>query len=166
MSGYNIPRMLSRTLTISDVCRVTGRSRYALRGLLDGALAEKASKGARVAREFTPHELLVIATMTELEVRLAIKRSHVVSISKVLSKVLLGPRLLNRQARLVITFFPPSVSYVSSAAPAENAVILSLGPIFERVDRYMADGALPANQAQLRFGPESVTRPRTRVERG
>ncbi len=158
--------MLSRTLTIADVCRVTGRSRYELRGLLDGALVEKASQGARVAREFTPHELLVIATMIDLEVRLGIKRSYVISISKQLSQVLSGPRLVNPEARLVITFLPPSVSYVSSAVPEEDAVVLSLGAIFERVDRYIAEGTVPASQAQFHFGPQSVTRPRTRVHRG
>jgi len=158
--------MLSRTLTIADVCRVTGRNRYELRGLLDGALAEKPSKGARVAREFTPHELLVITTMTDLENRLGIKRSYVVSLSKQFSQVLSGPRVVDRQARLVITFTPPSVSYVSSTLPAEDAVVLALGPIFERVDRYIAEGALPAGQTQLRFDPVSVPRPRTRVRRG
>ena len=156
--------MISRILTITDLCRVTGYTRYQLRGLLDGVLPEKPSKGARVAREFTPHEILVIATMSDLETRLGIKRGHIALISKRLSQVLSGPRLVDRQARLVITFSPASVSYGSIGVPADDAVVLSLGPIFERVDRYVAEGALPATQAQLNFGPASVARPRARSQ--
>jgi hypothetical protein len=162
---YNT-QMLSRILTITDVCRVTSRTRYELRGLLEGALAEKPTKGPRVAREFTSHELLVIAILTELEDQLAIKRSQVVAISKRLSQALSGPREVNREARLVITFSPPSVSYVSSAVDVKDAVVLGLGRIFERVDRYIADGVLPSNQPPLQVRPEAAPKQRTRVQRG
>jgi hypothetical protein len=159
--------MLSQTLTVTDVCRVTGYTRYQLRGLLGEVLPEKASNGPRVAREFTPHELLVIATVSELETRIGIRRAHIAIISKQLSDVLSGPRLVNRDARLVISFAPPSVSYVSDSTPANDAVVLSLGRIFERVDRYISEGVIPT-QAHLNFGPSSVgrSRPRSQSHRG
>jgi len=156
--------MISRTLTITDLCQVTGYTRYQLRGLLDVVLPEKRSKGPRVARQFSTQELLVIATMSDLETRLGIKRGHIALISRRLSQVLSGPRLVNRQARLVITFSPPSVLYMSAVAPANDAVVLSLGPIFERVDRHITEGPLPMTQAQLNFRPTSVTGPRARSQ--
>lgn len=153
--------MLSTILRASDLCRVTGYTRDQMRGLLDEAMrmSERASKGARIAREFNPHELLVVAVMVELESKFGFKRAHIAGIAKRLTHVLSGPRLVNPQARLFVTFDPPRVIYVAGdMLPPNDGLVISLGPIFERVDRYLASGRAGLPQSHLQLGPAVIRR--------
>ena len=145
--------MVSSQLTITDLCRVTDYTRDQMRGLLDLTLPQRSSKGARVAREFRAQELIFVAVMAELETRYGIKRGHVVAVAKRLSQTLSGPKPLNRQARLVVTFEPPKVTYVDETNPVLDGVILSLGPIFDRVDQYVRAGDRLTTHPELRLEP-------------
>jgi len=146
--------MVSSQLTMTDLCRVTGYTRDQVRGLLDVALPERSSKGPRVAREFRPQELILVAAMTELETRFGIKRSHVAVVAKRLAQVLSGPKSLNREARLLIAFDPPKVTYAAELIPTVDGVVMSLGLIFDRVDRYVSAAAAGSTRQQpLRLGP-------------
>lgn len=137
-----------------------------MRGLLDAALPELSSRGPRVAREFRPQEFLLIAVMAELETRLGVKRSYVVAIAKSLSEALSGPRASNREARLVVTFDPPSVRYSDDPNPSLDGIVMSLKAVFERVDPYVAALTVQPTQA-LRFAPMALqTRARTTSKSG
>src|SRR5258708_33028137 len=103
--------MMSNQLTITDLCRVTGYTRDQMRGLLDAALPERSSKGPRVARGFRSQDLILAATMTELETRFGINRGHIAAIAKRRAQALSGPKGLNRGARSFVGFEPAKVTY-------------------------------------------------------
>ncbi len=145
--------MLSSQLTMADLVAITGYTRHQLRGLLDLALPGRTGKGARIAREFRPQELIHVATMVELETRFGVNRSHVAKIAKRLGHVLSGPREQTRMARLVVSFEPPQVTYAAELIPTIDGVVMSLGPVFERVDRYVDSAGGATLQEQLSLGP-------------
>jgi hypothetical protein len=145
--------MLSRQLTMTDLCRVTGYTRHQIHGLLKLAFPARSSKGERFAREFRSQDLLLVTAITELETRFRIKRSGIALVAKRLAQVLSGPRALSRRARLVVAFDPPKVIYVPDVVPLVDGVVMSLGPIFERVDTYVANAGGAASQEPLRLGP-------------
>jgi hypothetical protein len=155
---YNT-QMISTTLTVSDLCRVTGYTRDQMRGLLAEAMCEQSSKGARIAREFNAHQLMAVTVMAELESKLGIKRSHIAGIAKRLTHALSGPRLVNPHARLFVTFDPPKVIYIGDdTLPPNDGLVMCLGRIFERVDRYLASGSAGLPQSHLRLGPAVIRR--------
>ncbi len=145
--------MVSSQLTMIDLCRITGYTRDQVRGLLDAALPGRSSKGPRVAREFRPQELILVAAMTELETRFGIKRTYVTAVAKRLAQVLSGPRTQNREARLHVAFDPPKVTYAGEIVPTEDGVVMSLGPVFDRADRYVSAASAGSPQQSLRLGP-------------
>jgi hypothetical protein len=149
-----------RKLTAADVQKVTGYSRNQLRGLLDELPAYSGqAPSVRIAREFTPHDLIVLSVVSILESRVGLRRRAIVAISELLRKVLSGPKKVNRGARLMVSFDPPLVSYIASGLPSRDGVLISLGPIFERVDRYLgyADSASAQLQPNLRLGPTLIS---------
>lgn len=152
--------MRARTLTAVDVCEVTGYSRNQLRGLIDElpVYAEQETT-ARVAREFSPADLLILSVVSVLETTYNIKRAAVASVAETLRKTLSGPRPVNRNARLLISLDPPSVSYFSGTVPSQDGILISLGRIFERVDRYLNYGLPSAEnrEPELKLGPTLIS---------
>lgn len=149
--------MLSRQLTVVDLCKLTGYSRNQVHGLLKLALPDSPSKGERFAREFRYQDMILVAVMTELETRFGIKRDRIAVVAKRLAQVLSGPREPNREVRLIVSFNPPKVIYAPEPRAADDVVVMALGPIFERADNYVQSGGeLAARQHPLRLGPAVV----------
>jgi hypothetical protein len=152
--------MKIRKITTTDVCEVTGYSRHQLRGLLAELPVYSSQKTvARVAREFTHADLVTLAVVHTLETRYSARREAVASISTLLRKTLTGPKAVNRDARLLVSFDPPAVSYLTGDASPQDGIHISLGPIFQRVDTYMGHGHPYGEKAQTEFrlGPTLVS---------
>jgi len=162
--------MKHRPLTVSDLLAVSHYTRDQMRGLLD-ALPAYASRDAkvRIARQYTAHDLLVIAACSFLEARYGLQRSAVSAFSEQLASVLSGPRPVSPSPYLLLTFAPPEVLYVESLEEIQEGLLIPLTPIFLAVDSYLmpeqAQGTW--NQRELGFGPRAVEAQQTReLERG
>ena len=152
--------MRHRKLTTTDVCEVTGYTRHQLRGLLD-ELPYYSGQVAlpRVAREFSFQDLIVLSVISILEKNIGMQRAMVVPIAALLPRTLSGPKKVNRDARLMISFEPPIVKYVATGLPTSDGVLLSLGPIFERVDQYLLPDEAE-RQTNLKLGPVLIANER------
>lgn len=129
---------MTKRLTAHDVCEVTGYTRDQLTGLLKvlPPYSEQACH-ARVAREFNARDLHVLAVVFVLEKRMGIQRGHLVQIGERLHQSLSGPRSVNRAARLFVSISPAAVEYVDGGSVDGEGVLLMLGPVFEKVERYL-----------------------------
>lgn len=159
--------MKIRKITTTDVCEVTGYSRHQLRGLLDELPIYSGKKTVpRVAREFTRADLTTLAVVHVLETRHSARREAIASISDLLRKALTGPKTVNRTARLLISFDPPAVSYLTSDTPPQDGTLVSLGSIFQRVDAYMGHGLTNTEKLQTEFslGPTLVSSGRKKAQ--
>ncbi len=153
--------MKARKLTAVHVCEVTGYSRNQLRGLLDElpCYSEKESS-PRVAREFSRSDLIVLSVVHALENKVGLRRGAISQVVGSLRNTLIGPKAVNRSARLLIAFDPPSVAYLTDELPSADGVLVSMGLIFEHVDHYL-NHDLPDPeeiQSELNFGPTLVSR--------
>jgi hypothetical protein len=148
-------------LKISDLAIVTGYTRFQLRGLLDEVFP-KSSLGEKVGaqRTFSPRDLLVVAVICEIERKYGVKRSMLCSVGDVVRRVLGGPRVVNREARLLVTFAPPRTTYLTPDAPVGDGLIVALGPLFAVVDEYLGAGGPrgEATQSMLPLPPAIATR--------
>jgi len=146
---------MPRRLTAADVLEVTGYSRDELHALLRVLAPYNAERSSpRVAREFFPKDLVVLSVTQILENRYGVRRTAVAEIGELLQDALNGPKAANRDARLWITVRPPHVGYVDGPSYAGEGMIVALGPIFEKVDRYLSFEP----QLSLQFGPSIVAR--------
>ena len=155
--------MEERKITAIDVCKVTGYSRNQLRGLLDElpCYSEQATT-ARVAREFARADLSVLSVIYVLETCNNVRRGAIGIIAGILRKTLVGPKAINRNARLLISFAPPEVNYLTDGIPLHDGILISLAPIFERVDRYL-NHVLPYAEnptPELNLGPTLISNKR------
>lgn len=66
-----------------------------------------------------------------------------------LRQALNGPRPANRDARLLVTFAPPAVTYLEPNAQVEEGLVLKLGPQFTKVDEYLGVSGSSENSAQV-----------------
>ena len=162
--------MRNRPLTVSDLLAVSHYTRDQMRGLLD-ALPAYASRDAkvRIARQYTAHDLLVIAACSFLEARYGLQRSAVAGFSEQLGSVLSGPRPVSSSPYLLLTFAPLEVLYVESLEEIQEGLLVPLHPIFLAVDSYLmpeqAHGSW--NQRVLGFGPRAIEAQQTiEIERG
>jgi hypothetical protein len=155
---------MARKLTASDVCQVTGYSRDQFKNLLRELSTSFPASSARVAREFSPHDLIVFGVVRVLDSRVGVRRKQIGSMHAKLRQVLLGPRAVGQSPCLAISFDPLHVEYVSGKSPIQEGVLISLEPIFDRVDRYLG-AAQPWNSAQesLRLSPGAVRSRHRRV---
>ncbi len=155
--------MKTRKLTASDVCEVTGYNRDQLKAVLK-LPHWSAAPGARMAREFSPHDLIVLGVVRVLDSRVGIRRKQIGLMLTKLRQALLGPREVDRSASLAISFDPIHVEYVSGKNPSREGLLISLEPIFDRVDRYLgAARSWNASQENLRLGPGSLRSRRRRA---
>lgn len=142
-------------------------SRFQIDGLLKDVFRSRArGKRARSHRTFTPQDLIVVAVANEMEQKYGVKRIMLARIGDQLREALTGPRKASREARLVVTFTPPTATYLAPDAPVREGVVVQLGPLFAKVDEYLgASGSShDSGQAVLPLSPASVT-PRRGVSR-
>lgn len=136
---------MRRGLTTVDVCEVTGYSRDELHAILRCLWPYcDAAPTPRVAREFEPRDLLVLCVTRVLEHDLGLRRVAVGTLGKPLQVALSGPRKMNPNARLVVTVHPSQVLYVAQGSTDRQGVVVTLGPLFEKVDSYLSTGVYPS----------------------
>jgi hypothetical protein len=156
-------------LKISDLAAVAGYTRFQLHGLLNQVFPEHACGGKKIRsqRTFSPQELLVVTVVCELERSYSVKRSVLASVNLPLRQALTGPRKVSREARLVVTFTPPTATYLVPDAPVTEGIVLALGPLFARVDEYLgvAESNRDGGQAVLALSPAIVGNLRGRSPR-
>ena len=151
--------MSSRSLTMADLLAITGYTRDQMRGLLD-AMPAYASRNtqARVAKQYTAQDLLVLRTCSQLESRYGLQRGAVAGFSDGLRSALSGPRPDSAAPRLLLTFDPSAVRYVQATERIEEGLLVPLVPIFQAVDEYLLPGRaqLDWGQRELGFGPQAI----------
>lgn len=85
------------------------------------------------------------------------KRSAFPLLIEQLSIVLTGPRPADRSALLHLTLAPLALRYVGDDSPLTPGCVVSLGPIFEKVDAYLSTDQ--ANiQRELELGVYDVSK--------
>jgi hypothetical protein len=147
-------------LKISEVAEATGYTRYQMRGLLKEAFPRNAlGKKTGSQRTYSPQDLGVIAVVCAIEREYAVDRKKLALVADVLRDVLSGPRMANRDARLLVTFTPPTATYVDREMPLGEGLLVRLGPIFARVDEFLGvSGSSPETaQPSLPLRPTIVT---------
>ena len=151
--------MGGRSLTMVDLLAISGYTRDQMRGLLDAMPAYTSrNTQARVAKQYTAQDLLLVRTCTQLESRYGLQRSTVAGFSDVLRSVLSGPRQVSSTARLLLTFDPADVRYVGTTEFVEEGLLIPLAPVFQAVDEYLLPGRaqLDWGQHELGFGPQAI----------
>lgn len=154
--------MRPRKLTASDVCEVTGYSRDQLKALVKEMKALPAAPSQRVAREYSAHDLIVLAVVHVLDVRIGIRRKNIALMLPQLRKALFGPRAVDRSAYVAITFDPLQIEYISGKATLKESILVSLEPIFDGVDQYLGTVQPRVAQENLRLGAGLVRSRRRR----
>lgn len=151
--------MSSRSLTMVDLLAISGYSRDQMRGLLD-AMPAYASRNtqARVAKQYTAQDLLVVRACSQLESRYGLQRGTVAGFSDAVRSVLSGPRPVSTTARLLLTFEPAEARYAEATESIGEGLLVPLAPIFQAVDEYLLPGRAQLNwgQRELGFGPQAI----------
>jgi hypothetical protein len=125
-------------LKISELADATGYTRYQLRGLLKEVFVNHPlGKKAGAQRTFSPQELGIVAVLCAIERDYAIDRKKLALVADDLRRALSGPRTANRNARLVLSFNPPTATYSETDAAVPQGLLIALGPIFAQVDEYL-----------------------------
>lgn len=150
--------MSTRILKHNNLAEACGYSKDKLRGLLDELpqFANIETK-ARVAKEYSRHDLLVIATCCRLEARYGLRRSTVAELSVELANALRGPRPVSSKAKLVISFEPLDVVYAEESGEMADGLVVALEPVFQQVDDYLLpDRSTAWPQQELALGPSAL----------
>ena len=146
---------MSRRLTVADVCAVTGYSRdelHALLRVMEPYCTDKPSP--RVARAFTPQDLVVLSVTYVLENRYGLRRTAVSGLGLKLQTALARPRAANHTARLIVSVQPPVVECLDAGVVTEDGLTICLGPLLENIDSYLSYEP----QLSLPFGPSLIQR--------
>jgi hypothetical protein len=152
--------MISRTITAADVSFVTGFSRHKLKGLLRElpGFNEPASQ-ARVAKEYSRHDLIVLAVCCQLDEHYGLKRAVIAKLVMSLQQSLLGPRTASTNAYLIVDIPNSSVQYVTKASVLSQGLIFPLSEIFKQVDSYLEHGtSMPLDLAPVVIPTSSKTK--------
>ena len=153
--------MISHRITSADLVGVTGYSRHKLRSLMR-ELPGFADDGrtARVAREYSMQEMILVAICCYLEKQCGLRRDAIALLEPELRKLLSTPKESTQRVQLAVSLNPPSASYMVDSKYQYTRTILDLSPILEKIDRYlMSDqrGFRDIQQA-LNFGPHPIGR--------
>lgn len=141
-------------LKISDLAAVTEYTRFQVDGLLKQVFANSLGKKAGSQRSFSPQDLLVAAIACEIEQKYGVGRKTLALASEALRRTLTAAREANWHARLLVTFSPPTATYLHPDAPVEEGLVVRLDVVFARIDEYLGvsrsnsesmQGTLPLN---------------------
>jgi hypothetical protein len=146
-------------LKISGLADATGYTRYQMRGLLQEVFTSRrfgTKEGSQ--RTYSPQELNVVAVVCAIERDYVVDRKRLALVADALREVLSGPRTANRNARLLVTFTPPTATYLDrDTPPAAEGLLIRLGPIFAQVDEYMSGSSSEKAQPILPLRPAIAT---------
>lgn len=156
-------------LKISDLARVADVSRFQVDGFLKDVFSEHplGKKGRGSHRTFTPQELLIFAVAYEIEQTFGVRRSMLALVGEQLRRALAGPRSVNRESRLAVTFLPATATYLEPVDLAREGIVVQLGPLFARVDEYLGVSGPSGNRSPiLPLRPVVATSRRSVTARG
>ncbi len=146
-------RMISGTITIGDVVTVTGFSRHKLKSLFRELPGYgEPVKQARVARQYSRHDLVVLAVCCELDEKYGLKRPVIGMLIGALRNALIGPKTVAQNAYLIINVPTATVQYAERLEDIPEGLLLPLKGIFERIDSHLDQ----SKQEPLYFGPVSL----------
>ena len=154
--------MVSTRITISDLSGVTGYSRHQIHGLLRHlpGYGRRRVARQRVAREYTRHDVVILAVCCELEAVYRVRRDAIAQLLPELKRALAGPRALATEARLIIRFDPASVQYIDGQGEVQAGLVMPLQDLLRRIDgRLIIDGS--GTRRVLPLGPIGVPAQRT-----
>lgn len=153
--------MISHRITSADLVGITGYTRHKLRSLLRElhGFADD-SRTARVAREYSMQEMILVAICCHLEEQCGLRRDAIATLEPELRKLLSTPRASTPSVHLAVSISPPSASYVVDSDSRVTGTTLDLAPILENIDRYLMSDQRGSRDIQktLDFGPHSVSR--------
>lgn len=147
-----------RSITISDLCELTGYSRDQMRGLLAELprFAQRRTE-ARVAREYSNHDVVLVAVLCRLEMVYGLKRSVVSTLCEAIAATLMAPRKVSKEACLILRVHDATCEYVETAPQIDDGLVVALAPVFLAIDSYL----LPTPLAQRDVGlSAAVTLPK------
>jgi hypothetical protein len=144
---------MGRAITITDLSQVTGYSRHQLRGLLDELPMYKIrSEGARIAKNYSAHDMVLIALCCRLETQHGLKRQSIVAIASEIAQALSRPNRIVKSAKLLLTYNPIQVEYCEQTIEVgDDALVIALEPIFAIVNEHLMPGHRP-KQYELNLG--------------
>lgn len=127
-----------RSITISDLCELTGYSRDQMRGLL-AELPRFARRHAeaRVARVYSNHDVMLVVVLCRLETVYGLRRSIVSALCESIAASLTAPRKVSKQACLILRAHDATCEYVDTAPLIDDGLVVALGPIFLAIDSYL-----------------------------
>lgn len=127
-----------RSITISDLCELTGYSRDQMRGLL-AELPRFARRHteARVARVYTNHDVVLVVLLCRLETVYGLKRSFVSTLCESIAATLTAPRKVSKQACLVVRMRDATCQYAETVPQIDDGLVVALSPIFFAIDSYL-----------------------------
>lgn len=153
--------MISHRITSADLVGITGYTRHKLRSLLRElpGFADEI-RTARVAREYSMQEVVLVAMCCQLEEHFGLRRDAIAALEPELRKLLSRPRESTQSVHLAVALHPPSASYVVDTTSRYTGTTLNLAPILENIDRYLMSDQRGYRDVQkaLDFGPHPVGR--------
>ena len=137
-SGCTLRAVHSIRLRISALADVTGYTRFQIRGLLSEVFRDSGlGKRAGAQQTFSPQDLLVVAVACDIEGKFGVARKRMALIGEMLRLTLTGPRRANRDARLLVAFSPPAVTYLDADECVREGLVIALRDQFAKVDEYL-----------------------------
>lgn len=149
-----------RPITISDVCAVTGMTRFQLRNLL-AALPGFAGKrrGAGSANTYSRQDLAVLAVCAELDQRFGLRREVIGGLSDAIRVAFNGPKSLANGAYLHVAPWTGEVAYCATEPKVPEGVTVAIDPIVQRIDLHLSFEEQPT----LNLGPVAVSSTRRAI---
>lgn len=147
---------MGRPITMTDLCELSGYTRHQMRGFLGELPMYCKRKGnARVAIEYSTHDLLIVTVCCRLETRYGIKRQTVCGFADGIARILGGPDRVRQSGRLVLKFDPIQVDYVEQlGTQIGDGVVVALEPVMALIERHLAPVGrpVPKHQMEINYG--------------
>lgn len=147
---------MSRPITMTDLCELSGYTRHQMRGFLGELPMYGKRKGnARVAIEYSTHDLLIVTMCCRLETLYGIRRQTVCSFAEGIARILGGPDRVIRSGRLILKYDPIQVDYVDQLGPQiSDGIVVALEPVITLIERHLtpADTPVPKHQMEMNYG--------------
>lgn len=139
-----------RSITISDLCELTGYSRDQMRGLLAELprFAQRRTE-ARVAREYSNHDVVLVSVLCRLETVYGLKRSVVSALCESIAATLTVPRKVSKDACLILRVHGSACEYVDAAPQIDDGLVVALAPVFLAIDSYLLPNPLAQRDVGL-----------------
>ena len=155
--------MISKRITAADLVSVTGYTRHKLRALMKELPGYAEHPGPeRVAREYTRHDLLVVAICCALETRCGLRRDVIAGLVADIRRAVAAPRAIAVSAWLIVRVDPLGAvfraEYAGAPSVIHEGIALPLEDIIRRVDMHLGFGQETASGGQfyLDLGPVAV----------